>query len=150
MIISLYLVDIADEHRTRQFTGTTEECRQFAISKGFSYKQSSNVFGYYYVNENGDCLMPDLATDEEKKNEEIRRKQIEAYTKTPITYGQLEAIIQRMTYKQRKSSVTLMINGEYLGIDAIYISKFTDVLDEGQPYLLAHGSEAEPEDQQFS
>lgn len=41
------------------FAGTAKECESFAMSKGFTWKgQKTMLFGGYYVDKQGDCLIP--------------------------------------------------------------------------------------------
>jgi hypothetical protein len=40
------------------FEGTTAECHAFCQAKeGYSWRKDSNIFGGYYVDESGKCLM---------------------------------------------------------------------------------------------
>lgn len=45
-------------HLPIKFSGTYEECNSWAAQNGWTWRRSKNVFGGYFVAQNGDCLLP--------------------------------------------------------------------------------------------
>lgn len=41
-----------------EYVGSAEGCIEYARRNGFYWRKSDHVYGGYYVNEDGDCLMP--------------------------------------------------------------------------------------------
>jgi hypothetical protein len=41
------------------YSGTVDNCNRYAENQGYHWKENNNVFGGYFVDKNGDCLIPE-------------------------------------------------------------------------------------------
>jgi hypothetical protein len=74
MTIMLRLLDNAALHNGTGFddlavvqTGTLVECNDYAKREGYEFCQDNSVWGGYFKNGQGDCLLPDLAPGSPRK-----------------------------------------------------------------------------------